>query len=356
MRRQNTTLGIALLSLGTIIAGATAVAAQDTITQDATAQDVTAQDVVTIVGPTGRRTRLVGRVVAYNGRELRLVRRGGRTQSVPAEQVVAVMPHYGRNHELANARFAARQYAEALPLYRLARTDATDRAWVRRLITAEIVRCLAALGRVDEAGEEFLILIQSDPQTPYLDCIPLTWLARQPSIALDRAARRWIGRQEPTAVLLGASHLLTSRDRSSALARLQQLIATPDRRIAQLALAQTWRTQTVTVTDAKIDAWRLAIEQMPDALTAGPYYTLGRALARRQQWERAALAMLHVPLLHSNQHALAAQSLNDAGRALEQLGRTNEALRLYRELLRDYATTRAVPEAESRIEAITHQP
>ena len=50
----------------------------------------------------------------------------------------------------------------------------------------------------------------------------------------------------------------------------------------------------------------------------------------------SSLAFLRVAILHPDQRGLAAQALVDAGRAMEQLDRTGEALRLYRELIATY--------------------
>ena len=196
-------------------------------------------------------------------------------------------------------------------------------------------------------------MLRSDPQTLHFDCIPLAWLPRQPSIAVEQTARQWIARQEPAAALLGASHLLTGSSQAAALTKLRELAGSTDRRVAQMAAAQAWRTALATADETQIDAWAAAIEQMPESLAAGPYFVLGRARAQRQQWPQAALALLRVAILYPGQRALAAQSLLDAGRVLERLDQPREAALLYREVIRDYAEeTRTAAEAQSRIEAL----
>ena len=92
---------------------------------------------------------------------------------------------------------------------------------------------------------------------------------------------------------------------------------------------------------------------MPEPIAAGPYFLLGLARAQRQQPEQAALAVLRVAILYPQRRALAAQSLLEAGRVLEGLDRKQSALRLYRELIRDYPErARAVAEARARLEEI----
>ena len=316
------------------------------------------QDTVYIAGSTGGQTKITGRVLDYTGRELRLQLPGGREQSFPAEKVLRVETPYTPHQTDADRLFAKNRFDPALALY-LKAAETEPRRWVRRLIIARTVWCYRALDRPERAGEEFLLLIRDDPNTPYFDCIPLAWIPRQPPVDLELAARQWIKRKEPAAQLLGASHLLTGPHRSAALKQLGRLAAGTDRQVAALALAQTWRAELVTATPQQIDGWQRLIEQMPEPLAAGPYFVLGRARTRHQQHQQAALALLRVAILYPQQRPLAAQSLLEAGRALEKLDRTRGALRLYRELLRNHPEqTRPVAEAQSRLEDIakTQQP
>ena len=74
---------------------------------------------------------------------------------------------------------------------------------------------------------------------------------------------------------------------------------------------------------------------------------------RQQQWEPAALALMRIPILYPEQRALAAAALLQAARSLESLGRTDEARRLYREVVGDHADQqRTSAEAASRLESL----
>jgi TolA-binding protein len=123
-----------------------------------------------------------------------------------------------------------------------------------------------------------------------------------------------------------------------------------------LALAQTRRAAVATADETKLAAWQRTIEKIPEPLAAGPHFVLGLALAQRQQWEQSALAMMRVAILYPRQRALAARSLLEAGRALERLERTKQAVHLYRELIREYPKTRPVAGARGRIEAVSNKP
>jgi hypothetical protein len=133
-----------------------------------------AQDTVTIAAGSRGETRLTGRVVDYSGGGLRLELPTGREQTFPADQIVAIQTQYGQRQLDAEAAFAKRQFREALLLLDQARqAEAGSRDWVWRQITARIVECHRALDEPDRAGEEFLQLLRSDPQTVHFDCIPL---------------------------------------------------------------------------------------------------------------------------------------------------------------------------------------
>lgn len=314
------------------------------------------QDTVTIITEAGVETRLSGRVVEYLGGELRLMLPGGRQRSIPAAQVLAVETQYTASYAAAEEAFAEHRFEQALTLYRQA-LEEEPRRWVRRQTLARMVWCYQTLDRWGEAGEAFLLLVQSDPQTPQFDCIPLAWVASLPSPALEQAARNWLARPEPAAVLLGASHLLTTAARAQALAQLARLATGQDRRIALLAAAQQWRAQVPTATADQLAAWQRVVEQIPENLQAGPALVLGSAWLNQRNYEQAALWLLRAPILDPRHRTLAARGLVDAGRALEQLGKRHEAGRLYAEVVRDYPEqSRAVAEARARAEALQGQP
>jgi hypothetical protein len=258
---------------------------------------------------------------------------------------------YGPAHVEADSRFAKAKFDQALELCRHAR-GVEDRAWVKRQITVRMVWCYRNLGQIEPACREFLALVGSDPDTPGFACIPLAWEPSEPPMLLEQSSREWLNTpgQLPAASLLGASHLLSTSSQGKAMARLKGLKTHSDRRIAQLALAQTWRVTAVTADDAQLTGWEATIEGMPEPLRPGPYFVLGGAWDHRQAWERAALAWMRVPILYPEHRRLAARSLLSAGRSLEKLNRADQAATLYTELAGDYADTPLAAEARKRLE------
>ena len=289
-----------------------------------------------------------GQVVDYSGRGLSLDTPDGGQRTFPAEQIVRIETYHPQARQDADGLFDTGQFAAAAALYERSHKE-EKRPWMRRQIMAQLVWCHRATGQLRLAGKEFGVVVWEDPNSPYLSCIPLAWMAGQPSGSLEQAAKEWFNLEdEPAMVLLGASHLLSTANRGVALDRLERLAATADPPVNQLALTQTWRVSVVTADARQLAAWEDTIRRMPEPLRAGPYYVLGQGWARQQKWEQAALALMRVPLLYRRHHVLAARSLLDAGQSLEKLDRRRQAARLYDEVLGDFAQTPSVTEAQIR--------
>jgi|GEM_PF-433978 len=310
--------------------------------------------------PTGggtARVRLVGQILDYTGQTLLLRLPDGREQKIPGPRVLRVQTRRGPVHQEAERRFMEGRLAEALALYRKAIQE-EPRRWVRREILARMVVCYEEMGQSAAAGETFLLLVQSDPSTPYWEVIPLAWVPMVADGLLERQARQWLVQdpeQSPVAVLLGASHLLAGSERASALERLNRLVRHSEQRIALLALAQTWRT-IVQPNPAQVDSWEQVIQKLPPGLRAGPYYVLGRAYAQQGRWQEAALAWLRVPILYGRPRYLAARALVEAAGALERLEQKEQAARLYQEVLQKWPDTPFTAEAQQRLEELAKPP
>src|SRR5204862_5276579 len=113
---------------------------------------------------------------------------------------------------------------------------------------------------------------------------------------------------------------------------------------------QLWRTRLVTVKQEEVEGWQTAVEQMPAEVRAGGYFVLGEGLARLNQPEDAALAFLHISVVHQEQRMMAADGLLEAGKQLDKLDRREQAASLYREVATGYSRTSAAEEAKTRLE------
>lgn len=290
--------------------------------------------------------RIRGEILDYTGRVIRVRSTNGIERSYDAERVRAIETPWLPQQQEGQRAQQTGDFAQAVQQFRVA-LNKENRIWVRRRIMAEQIWCYRALDQVEPACDTFLLLVASDPNTQYFDCIPLAWLPGE-GVSRQRA-ESWLDRKtEPAAVLLGASHLLGLGDRRArALEALRLLTGSEDRRVAALAEAQTWRAQPA-IKPAEADRWAAGIERMPPELRAGPYYLLGAALTRQQRWEEAALALMRLPILYPRERQLSASALLGAGQALNNLNRPDQARQVYRELLRDYGDSRPARELKQR--------
>jgi tetratricopeptide (TPR) repeat protein len=301
----------------------------------------------------GGRATVMGTIVDYTGRELTVRTSAGVEQAIPASRILSVSTVWPAPKVEGDRLFEQHKYDEALRSY-LEALRSESRVWAQRQILAESVSCLKQLGRIEQAGELFLQLVHSDPETVWFGRIPLSWQVVQPPPALEKRAEQWMQNEpSPVAQLMGASWLLATRHRAAAIQVLQRLSTRGEVRLASLATAQAWRARIATVDEAELERWHNLVEKMPREVRAGADYVLAQGLAARGQNERAALAWLRIPLLYPEQdRGLAAMALLNAGRALERIGNKPEAASLYREILRDHAGTPSATQATARLESL----
>jgi tetratricopeptide (TPR) repeat protein len=309
-----------------------------------------AEDAVYLAAPNSpqARAKVTGRVLDYNGRDL-LLDTGGNQKRYPADQVVGVDSEWTPTQLAADELFARREYAEALVKYEEA-VRSEPRRWVQRKLVAQMIWCLRNLEQYRRAAELFLALTRDDPAMLYFSCIPLRWLPAQTPADLEKKSREWLASDSPVAVLVGASQLISSADQAEVVKRLEVLTKAKDARIAALARALIWNATFAAASSKQLSLWSDDIETFPEAIRAGPYYVLGRALAHHKQPADAAIDLLHVPILYPEDRPLAAAALLAAGRALEDDSQADAAHRLYRELLAEYPKSRAAGEAQQRID------
>jgi signal peptidase II len=296
----------------------------------------------------GGRIVITGTIEDYTGVELRIRRSLNNTvATIPADEVVDVRTDQIEAHTLGerllsqgNIAEASEQLVQALSRER--------RRWVRREILALLVHCEFRRGGYAAATRHFLSLVESDPATRHFGLIPLAWGNPSFSVSAKADARDWFKDRSEVAQLIGASWLVADpADRERSLIVLKTLSTNADRRIRELAQAQVWRTQVGTnaVTVAILDNWQRRVEALPESLRAGPSYVVGRGFASLQEFDRAAVCFLWLPLTDDHDTHLTARSLLDAAAALKRIGQIEQAASLYREATVRYADTPAAAEA-----------
>lgn len=313
-----------------------------------------AEDSVLVKSKSGRETTTSrGEIVDYTGVSLVLRRTGGREEVLEADRVLRVDTPLTAAHRTGDEQFASRQIEAALASYRTAVSE-EKRAWVQRQLLAQIVWCLRAAGRTEDAIDIFQQLLRSDPSTQYYSAIPVSWITEPPSPALEQKAKILLADSSlPDGRLIAASWLLPTAHRNSAIATLQGLLNTDERRVAFLAEAQLWRTQVATTSPEAIARWRERWMRMPDGLQPGPAFVLGQAYSRMNQPEESALFFLRAPILQPLDRSLASQALLAAGRELETMKQLSEAATIYREILAEHGTSAAAHAAQQRLSQLS---
>ncbi len=309
-----------------------------------------ADDVVIYAsGANKRETRTVGTISEYTGKSLSILLISGREIDIPTSRVLEIQSQWTAAQKEADGLFASRKFAPAFSKYQAAMGQ-EKRAWVQRRILAQQVRCLTALGQIQQATDAFSALYEAESSTQDFDCIPLAWTTERSGAVADQR----ISASTPAIlVLIQGSWLLTTGNRGEALAALSRLEGHSDPRIVHLADAQRWRTEIVTAKPVDIDRWGKQIGRMPKSIRGGPLFVYGQALARQKRYQDAALAFMQVRILYPNDYRLSAHALHHSAGALEKLGRTKEALGLYREVVADYAEVPVAAESKIRIAAIS---
>mgnify|MGYP002626111506 CR=1 FL=1 len=222
-------------------------------------------------------TRVTGTVTDYTGRELLIRTVGNREQMIPADRVSDVATEYTQKHADADRLFEDQRYIDAETLYRRALTD-EPRQWVRRMILAQVVRCLRQQNNLEQAASTFLLIVQNDPTTQYFDAIPLVWRARELPPAAERRAMEWLrDERNPLTQLIAASWLLSgpAEQRVEAQRTLETLTRLRNPRVAQLAEVQRWRSLVVTARADDVARWQRIIDGIEPPLRGGAYYLLG---------------------------------------------------------------------------------
>lgn len=311
------------------------------------------EDRVTLQKP-GAEGRVVvtGQIIEYSSAGLRLKPSpGGPEVTFPAEEVRAVEAPRQESHERALVQFKDGEFAEADREFEQA-LSVEERAWMRRELLAELVRCGVARRNWVGAGTRFLALHKSDPGTHHARVIPLAWKEIELTASGRSTARQWLRDKGDIARLMGASWLLfdaeEGREAADALRRLSQ---SAGGRWAELAYWQLRRSDALKgrAVPGELALWEKAAGQLPTDLQAGPAYLLGAAWRNLEEPSLAAAWWTRLTVLGRFDWQLAATATREAGDALARIGQSQEAELLWREVLAEFVGTEGAAEAAQRL-------
>lgn len=310
-----------------------------------------AQDRVVVKQPGTGHFPLTGLVEDYTGKELIIrTKIGDRRRSFPKSEVIEVQTPYNAHHEKGRQLLANGQASEAAVELNQAIKE-EDRIWVRREILALLVKCALWNGDYRPAVSRFLLITESDPETFHFNVAPLAWTDDVPATDLRLEAKTWMASRSPMSKLFGASHLLSEPASSAdAEAALRFLSRESNLRVQRLAQMQLWRqrVRTGAASPAEMARWETAVEELPEEIRAGGYFVLGQAYRKQREPERAAAALLWLPLVYDADRHLAARACYLAGEQIESLGDRHQATNLFSEVVYRFGDTPWGPQAEAK--------
>ncbi|MEM7784036.1 MAG: hypothetical protein AAF623_11830 [Planctomycetota bacterium] len=270
-----------------------------------------------------------GTIVEWKGSSLTL-ENNGRRKEIPNESIVEVQTGWNGSHLKGNELLEKGLANEALARYQKAMQEEL-RPWVKRMISAQLVKVYLMLEQPASAAKQFLLILNEDPDTRFLKLSPLNWAetgTANPELA------KFAQSDTPSIQLLGASWLL-SVDREKAIRVLTELTTDLDPRIRAMATAQLWRTRTQ-VNEKQISVWQSNLAKMPRQIRAGPLLVLATTQARSGLREAATLNFMKVRILYPDQQSLAAAALFRAAKLFRQQNDLQAADSLVDELKRVY--------------------
>ena len=309
-----------------------------------------AADVVSVRRPDGSTTSRRGKVVDVRADFLMLERIAGRPEKIRTDQVLRIDYDRGEPQQRADAMFESRRYAEAQALYQQA-LAAESREWVQREIMSRRCTSLRNAGRMIEAAEQFVVLVDADQTLYHLDAAPVVWIAKAPSGAMMRWAAERLGDSRPALRAVAASWLLTSPRRSDAVKVLQQLELESHPRLARWIVFQRQRTAVVRWSDAEVRRFSQRVATLPESLRAGPAYLVAMSYRRLGQKESSIEWALRVALLYPHETTIASESLFVAGEASAAIDRNQDARRIWQLLIERYPGSSAAQRAASRLKS-----
>jgi len=291
-----------------------------------------AQEILTIQSktseqPSKRRGQILdwqGNVIAFDS--------GSRKIEIDSSTVIELETDWPAGTAEARQLLAQRRLREALERFESAQ-KLEQRTWARHMILAEQIQCLTALEQYFEAAQKFRTIVEADPQTRFFHLIPLAWDSIAQPVHPEFA--NWMDSPVETARLIGASRSLVGPSRKQAIETLERLRhdATPN--VAMLAASQLWRTDAGADQQA-IERWKMQLERTPKSLRCGPYFVLGTALATQGQTDEAVLYLMRLPIIYPRNESLAATALVRSAILLKEVGQSEQATTLLREILRNY--------------------
>ena len=217
-------------------------------------------------------------------------------------------------YESGNRLAGAGKTNQAIQQYLAALTQ-EKRPWAQRIIRSKLMAAYQLVGNSSAAAQEFRVIIKQDPNSRFINKIPLPWSNRVSRVA---GASDWLDSDDTAIRLLGAGWSLTSQtnQQKKAASVLDELAADLDPRIRDLAAAQLWRLRT-RLNLKQVQQWQRVVDEMEPGNRAGALLILANAQLKQGDLDNALLNWMKIITLHEQQSSLVAASLYQIASALK---------------------------------------
>ena len=306
-------------------------------------------DWVNVVADDGRLTRVECRIEEIRGETL-TIRRNGRAKLEFHRFSQVDSLFFVRSVDWAQgvSEWEAGNHRRGLE-YMDRAINREQRPWARHeLLAYSAVYCIRD-GRRSAAVERLARVWDGDPQTRHMSLLPLVWDARLNESEKVTAPVEDLTAESVVRRLVACSvwlHVPEHRaDVVSCLTKIRR--SGSNSRLCALAETQLWRDQLLHGNPSQPipDHYHDLVRQFPADARGGPSLVLGRMLAQRHQYDRAALALLWLPLMQADDGPLAAAALLECVHSLQRAGRPAQAEQLQRQLISRYPLSSAAQRA-----------
>jgi len=275
----------------------------------------------------------LGIVLEWNSKSVVLVRPNAeRETSIPGDLVSRMEPNWtdpaGRDfHNL----FADREFTAAIKLGSEAIKKPGIPVWQQRIILAEMIESMTALGKPRLACQLFVSLAKENSPQLLLSTIPVSWGDEKlegDAVTIQPKAAELLLSENEAIQLLGASWLLSGAQRPLAIETLASLSKSKTPWIASYARCQLWRiVPPAEIRSSLIPRWIAERDRIPFALQAGPSTLLAHRMAQAGEPMLAASEWLRIATLHSDRYHFANRAWTKAIDSLDTLGKKEDAAR-----------------------------
>ncbi|GIW98070.1 MAG: hypothetical protein KatS3mg111_1403 [Pirellulaceae bacterium] len=269
-----------------------------------------------------------GRILQFDQEWLVYIGADGQQHSVASDLVEQVDVQWANDAaRQAKQLVDRREYRAAIRALESAVKSGIPR-WQQRLLIADLVRCVEAIGQPRVAGVLFLNLARSAPPLLVYADMPLTWSAQEPDASMAEQLDAWFTSSDPHARLLAASWLLSGNRRQEAESVLTELQASSIRGIALLATLQAWRATPPTETEGRVAEWMAVRDSLLRPLQLGPTLWLAERLEATGHRELALGQWMRIVTQHGDRYHRWQVAAGRAAGLIQAVGSEDEAQRL----------------------------